>query len=152
MAVNASVIRDIEAAQKKQDVPRFRGGDTVRVHAKVVEGGKERVQVFEGIVLTRSATASASSEPSSSTPRASPGSKSCAVARYDVRSSTSSATAWASRLVSRKIAMVASPAWMPLATRCRRRTLPFKSGRQDTDRNTVRHFSFNRGMPDGVFA
>ena len=51
--VNANVIREIEAAQKKSDVPRFRGGDTLRVHAKVVEGGKERIQVFEGVALAR---------------------------------------------------------------------------------------------------
>ena len=49
----ANVIQEIEAAQKKADVPAFRGGDTVRVHVKVVEGGKERVQVFEGVALSR---------------------------------------------------------------------------------------------------
>lgn len=53
MAVNANVIRDIEAAQKKSNVGSFRGGDTLRVHVKVIEGGKERIQVFEGIALTR---------------------------------------------------------------------------------------------------
>nr|WP_309686707.1 50S ribosomal protein L19 [Armatimonas sp.] len=51
--VNATAIRDIEEAQKKADVPQFRGGDTVRVHVKVIEGGKERVQVFEGVALSR---------------------------------------------------------------------------------------------------
>ena len=49
----ANVIQEIEAAQKRSDVPRFRGGDTLRVHVKVVEGGKERVQVFEGVALSR---------------------------------------------------------------------------------------------------
>ena len=49
----ANVIQEIEAAQKKADVPTFRGGDSVRVHVKVVEGGKERVQVFEGVTLAR---------------------------------------------------------------------------------------------------
>ena len=49
----ANVIQEIEAAQKKAEVPAFRGGDTLRVHVKVVEGGKERIQVFEGIALTR---------------------------------------------------------------------------------------------------
>jgi large subunit ribosomal protein L19 len=49
----ANVINDIEAAQKRTDVPAFRGGDTVRVHVRVVEGGKERVQIFEGIALSR---------------------------------------------------------------------------------------------------
>jgi large subunit ribosomal protein L19 len=49
----ANVIQEIETAQKKADVPQFRGGDTLRVHVKVVEGGKERVQVFEGVALSR---------------------------------------------------------------------------------------------------
>src|SRR5437868_484281 len=49
----ANVINEIETAQKKADVPSFRGGDTVRVHVKVVEGGKERVQIFEGVALAR---------------------------------------------------------------------------------------------------
>jgi ribosomal protein L19, bacterial type len=53
VAINQSVIRDLETAQKKSGVPAFRGGDTVRVHAKVVEGNKERIQVFEGVVLSR---------------------------------------------------------------------------------------------------
>jgi large subunit ribosomal protein L19 len=53
MAVNQNVIRDIEAAQKKEGVPAFRGGDTLRVHVKVIEGGKERIQVFEGTALSR---------------------------------------------------------------------------------------------------
>ena len=50
---NQGVIRDIEAAQKKSDVPKFRGGDTLRVYVKVVEGGKERIQPFEGVALAR---------------------------------------------------------------------------------------------------
>lgn len=45
-AVNASLLRS--------DIPSFSIGDTVRVHAKIVEGNKERVQVFEGLVLKRS--------------------------------------------------------------------------------------------------
>lgn len=45
------VIAEIERAQRKENVPQFEAGDTVRVHAKVVEGGKERVQVFEGVVI-----------------------------------------------------------------------------------------------------
>jgi large subunit ribosomal protein L19 len=53
MAVNQSVIHEIETAQKKPGVPAFRGGDTLRVHVKVVEGGKERIQVFEGVALSR---------------------------------------------------------------------------------------------------
>ena len=44
----------IEAEQLRKDVPPFRPGDTVRVHVRVVEGDKERIQVFEGTVLGRS--------------------------------------------------------------------------------------------------
>lgn len=48
----AQLIRSIEQEQLK-DVPQFSAGDTVRVHAKVVEGNRERVQVFEGVVIRR---------------------------------------------------------------------------------------------------
>ena len=44
----------IEAEQRRKDVPAFRPGDTVRVHVRVTEGDKERIQVFEGTVLGRS--------------------------------------------------------------------------------------------------
>ncbi len=44
----------VEGKYLRQDVPDFRPGDTVRVHFKVKEGGKERIQVFEGIVIARS--------------------------------------------------------------------------------------------------
>jgi large subunit ribosomal protein L19 len=47
------IIREIEAEQLKPSVDEFRVGDTVRVHAKIKEGNRERVQVFEGIVLKR---------------------------------------------------------------------------------------------------
>ena len=46
----------IEAEQRRKDVPDFRPGDTVRVHVRVTEGDKERIQVFEGTVLGRSGT------------------------------------------------------------------------------------------------
>lgn len=49
-----NVIDAIEAEQLRSDMPAFRPGDTVRVHVKVVEGEKERIQVFEGAVLRRS--------------------------------------------------------------------------------------------------
>lgn len=49
----SSVMNEIESEQLKTDVPEFKAGDTVRVHAKVIEGGKERIQVFEGIVIAR---------------------------------------------------------------------------------------------------
>lgn len=49
----ANLIDKIEAEQLKPKVPELRPGDTVRVHVKVVEGEKERIQVFEGIVIRR---------------------------------------------------------------------------------------------------
>lgn len=48
------IIRTLEREQMRSDVPDFRPGDTVRVHVKVVEGGRERIQVFEGVVIARS--------------------------------------------------------------------------------------------------
>jgi len=48
-----AVIREIETAQLKASVPAFKVGDTVRVHGKIVEGTKERIQVFEGVVIKR---------------------------------------------------------------------------------------------------
>jgi large subunit ribosomal protein L19 len=48
-----NIIQSLEKAYLKEGVPSFRVGDTVRVHAKVVEGDKERIQVFEGIVIGR---------------------------------------------------------------------------------------------------
>ena len=47
------IIKKIEAEQLKSDVTEFRVGDTVRVHAKIREGNRERIQVFEGTVLKR---------------------------------------------------------------------------------------------------
>lgn len=47
------VITDIEREQLKKDVPDFSAGDSVRVYAKVIEGGKERIQMFEGVVIAR---------------------------------------------------------------------------------------------------
>ena len=49
----AQLIRSIESEQFKSDIPTFGPGDTVRVHAKVVEGNRERIQVFEGVVIRR---------------------------------------------------------------------------------------------------
>ncbi|MCL1862718.1 MAG: 50S ribosomal protein L19 [Defluviitaleaceae bacterium] len=48
-----AAIKEIETAQLKAEVPEFNIGDTVRVHGKIVEGAKERIQVFEGVVLKR---------------------------------------------------------------------------------------------------
>ncbi len=47
------VIRTIEQEQMKNDIPAFRPGDTVKVHVKVVEGNRERIQLFEGTVIRR---------------------------------------------------------------------------------------------------
>lgn len=47
------IIRNIEAAQMKAEIPEFCVGDTVKVYAKVKEGNRERTQVFEGTVLKR---------------------------------------------------------------------------------------------------
>jgi large subunit ribosomal protein L19 len=46
-------IAEIEAAQLRTGLPDFRVGDTVRVHYRIVEGDKDRVQVFQGVVLKR---------------------------------------------------------------------------------------------------
>jgi large subunit ribosomal protein L19 len=46
-----NIIDVVEKEQLRTDLPQFSVGDTVRVHLKVVEGGRERVQVFEGIVI-----------------------------------------------------------------------------------------------------
>lgn len=47
------LIQDITKEQLRSDIPDFRPGDNVRVHAKVVEGSRERIQLFEGVVIKR---------------------------------------------------------------------------------------------------
>ena len=47
------IIKQIEAEQLKSEIPQFNVGDTIRVYAKVVEGSKERIQMFEGVVIKR---------------------------------------------------------------------------------------------------
>ncbi|MFD2925503.1 MULTISPECIES: 50S ribosomal protein L19 [Halobacillus] len=47
------LIQDITKEQLRTDHPNFRAGDTVKVHVKVVEGNRERIQVFEGVVIKR---------------------------------------------------------------------------------------------------
>lgn len=47
------IIRNIEAAQLKEEVPQFSVGDTVKVYGKIKEGNRERVQVFEGVVIKK---------------------------------------------------------------------------------------------------
>jgi large subunit ribosomal protein L19 len=48
------ILRQIEAEQSKKEIPTLRPGETVRVHVKVVEGEKERTQVFEGTIIALS--------------------------------------------------------------------------------------------------
>ncbi len=48
-----NVIQAIEQEYLKKDIPRFKVGDTVKVHLKIKEGNRERVQIFEGFVLKR---------------------------------------------------------------------------------------------------
>ncbi len=45
------IIKKIEQEQMRIDLPRFKAGDTVKVHTRIIEGGKERIQVFQGAVL-----------------------------------------------------------------------------------------------------
>lgn len=47
------ILAKLEASQLREGLPEFRCGDTVRVHYKIVEGDKERVQVFQGVVIKR---------------------------------------------------------------------------------------------------
>ena len=49
----SKLISDIDAASRRPDTPDFRPGDSVRVHVRVVEGNRSRVQVFAGVVISR---------------------------------------------------------------------------------------------------
>lgn len=49
-----NIIDTIEREQLRADIPQFAPGDSVKVHVKVVEGGKERIQVYEGVVTRKS--------------------------------------------------------------------------------------------------
>ncbi len=49
----SNIITEITKAQLRSDLPTFRPGDTVKVHVKVVEGTRERIQLFEGVVIKR---------------------------------------------------------------------------------------------------
>ncbi|GIP33029.1 50S ribosomal protein L19 [Paenibacillus sp. J2TS4] len=48
-----NIIQEITKEQLRQDLPNFRPGDTLKVHVKVIEGTRERIQVFEGVVIKR---------------------------------------------------------------------------------------------------
>jgi large subunit ribosomal protein L19 len=52
----SKIIEEIEKKQLKENVPDFNVGDTVKVHLKIIEGDKERIQIFEGIVIKRQGT------------------------------------------------------------------------------------------------
>jgi large subunit ribosomal protein L19 len=56
MSSISPIIDKIEREQMKSNLPEFGPGDTVRVHTRVVEGGKERIQIFQGLVLARRGT------------------------------------------------------------------------------------------------
>ncbi len=47
------IIKQIEQENMKSDIPQFKAGDTVKVHVKVIEGTRERIQLFEGVVIKR---------------------------------------------------------------------------------------------------
>jgi len=49
----ANIIDELAAESRRDDVPEFRAGDTLKVHVRVVEGARERVQVFQGVVIRR---------------------------------------------------------------------------------------------------
>lgn len=55
MSVNP-LIEKLTQSQLRDDIPEFRAGDTVRVHARIVEGKRERIQMFEGVVIKRRGT------------------------------------------------------------------------------------------------
>src|SRR4051794_41690839 len=49
----SKVLNELDNASKRDDIPDFRAGDTVKVHVKVIEGNRSRVQVFQGVVIRR---------------------------------------------------------------------------------------------------
>ena len=49
----SKIIESLERSQLRDDIPEFKAGDTVRVHFKVIEGQRQRLQVYEGIVIKR---------------------------------------------------------------------------------------------------
>ena len=51
MSNSHPLIESIEASYARKDVPEFRPGDTIRVHARISEGGKDRIQVFQGVCI-----------------------------------------------------------------------------------------------------
>lgn len=51
--MSQQLINELTQSQLKSDLPEFKSGDTVRVHVRIVEGSRERIQVFEGVVIKR---------------------------------------------------------------------------------------------------
>lgn len=51
--MNSNLINEITAEQLKTDIPEFSSGDTVKVSIRIIENGKERIQVFQGVVMER---------------------------------------------------------------------------------------------------
>jgi large subunit ribosomal protein L19 len=49
----SNILNELDNTSKRDDIPSFRPGDTVKVHVKVVEGNRSRVQVFQGVVIRR---------------------------------------------------------------------------------------------------
>ena len=58
MGKNQELIKKVSSLQEREDLPEFRTGDTIKVHVKIKEGEKERIQMFEGFVLKRSGSTS----------------------------------------------------------------------------------------------
>jgi len=51
--MNMNLVKEVTASQIRTDLPAFRSGDTIKVNVRIVEGGKERVQAFQGVVIVR---------------------------------------------------------------------------------------------------
>lgn len=51
--MNLNLVKEVTASQLRTDIPEFSSGDTVKVSVKITEGGKSRIQVFEGVVMAR---------------------------------------------------------------------------------------------------
>ena len=58
---NMQAMELVEREQMREDIPHFTAGDTIKVHARIIEGDKERLQVFEGVVIKRTGGAMRSS-------------------------------------------------------------------------------------------
>ena len=54
--MNNNLVNEITASQLKKDIPEFKAGDTLRVAVRIIEGGKQRIQNFEGVVVARKGT------------------------------------------------------------------------------------------------